>query len=251
MKFKTNFLTSPPIVEKKLQLSREYLRFKYDAKTLGENEENIEVVIDSNVTPTGTLKDYDHMVRSIYLKKTHFNPDDKSEDSVFIKIWDPVTFRMNDDPTHNQEQMEFEYLNSVHNQTIVNKCIAGSPKYWKRGFLVVKDENLKILSLGKFMAFEVSNMSSQMKYQPMNVILPKALSQLEVLNTKGLGLYVNIEAEDDRFSPEKDMILQKNGELSIINVAGTGEHPRSDSGRKFDRRVLIDGMKMFYEGFEG
>ncbi len=251
MKFKANFSTSPAIVEKKLQLSRQYMKLQYDAKTLGGNEENIEVLIDSNVTPIGTLKDYDHMVRSIYLKKTHFNPDDKSEDSVFIKIWDPVTFGMNDDPTHNQEQMEFEYLNSVHNQTTVNKCMAGSPKCWKRGFLVVKDENSKILSLGKFMAFEVSNMSSQMKYQPMEVILPKALSQLEALNTKGFGLYVNIEAEDDQFNPEKDMILQKSGELSIINVAGTGEHLRSDSGRKFDRRVLIDGMKVFYEGFEG
>ncbi|ODQ57290.1 hypothetical protein WICANDRAFT_65549 [Wickerhamomyces anomalus NRRL Y-366-8] len=251
LKFKTNFLTSPPIVEKKLQLSREYLRFKYDAKTLRENEENIEVVIDSNVTPIGTLKDYDHMVRSIYLKKSHFNPDDKSEDSVFIKIWDPVTFGMNDDPAQNQEQMEFEYLNSYHNQTNVNKSLVGSAKCWKRGFLVVKDENSKILSLGKFMAFEVSNMSSQMKYQPMEVILLKALSQLEALNAKGFGLYVNIDAEDDKFNPEKDMILQKNGELSIINVAGTGEHPRSEPGRKFDREFLIDGMKKFYEGFEG
>ncbi|CAM9011115.1 unnamed protein product [Wickerhamomyces anomalus] len=178
------------------------------------------------------------------LQKRHFPKDlmdvnDKGDDLVFVKLFNPISFPLGEDAFENQALLEEKYSYELYQlkqlqETESRKQLSLSNfKLWKSGFVQIRNEKSQLLCVGEMMAFvhkgsDIEN-SKPLPLMTKSDMLSQALGKLERYHQEGFGLGEYLEVEP--------IVALHNGEISLLGSKNyKGEVPYDR--RIFERQVL-------------
>ncbi|ODQ60048.1 hypothetical protein WICANDRAFT_78670 [Wickerhamomyces anomalus NRRL Y-366-8] len=190
------------------------------------------------------ISDMEKELNFFQLQKRHFPKDlmdvnDKGDDLVFVKLFNPISFPLGEDAFENQAILEEKYSYELYQlkqlqETESRKQLSLSNfKLWKSGFVQIRNEKSQLLCVGEMMAFvhkgsDIEN-SKPLPLMTKSDMLSQALGKLERYHQEGFGLGEYLEVEP--------IVALHNGEISLLGSKNyKGEVPYDR--RIFERQVL-------------
>ncbi len=190
------------------------------------------------------ISDMEKELNFFQLQKRHFPKDlmdvnDKGDDLVFVKLFNPISFPLGEDAFENQAILEEKYsyelyqLKQLEEAESRKQLSLSNFKLWKSGFVQIRNEKSQLLCVGEMMAFvhkgsDIEN-SKPSPLMTKSDMLSQALGKLEIYHQGGFGLGEYLEVEP--------IVALHNGEISLLGSKNyKGEVPYDR--RIFERQVL-------------
>ncbi len=190
------------------------------------------------------ISDMEKELNFFQLQKRHFpkylmDVNDKGDDLVFVKLFNPISFPLGEDAFENQAILEEKYsyelyqLKQLEEAESRKQLSLSNFKLWKSGFVQIRNEKSQLLCVGEMMAFvhkgsDIEN-SKPLPLMTKSDMLSKALGKLEIYHQEGFGLGEYLEVEP--------IVALHDGEISLLGSKNyKGEVPYDR--RIFERQVL-------------